>query len=214
MLIISEKDADAVAIACKFLSEGKVIAFATDTVYGIAADATNSLAVEKIYHLKKRQKNKALAILLPNLTVAEKIFIFSNLAKKIAAKFFPDALTLVLKKLPTCAVKLSPLLNTNNENDDYLAFRIISKNFACDLLKKSNMILALTSANISGDQPAVAAAQISENSDLSELDLLIDGGICKENITSTIVKIDEDKIEFLRHGKIDKSLILEVLNDE
>ena len=76
MQIISAQDSNAAVLAASFLREGKTISFATDTVYGIAVDASNSKAIAALYQIKNRNKNKPIAIFLPNLKVAEKIFLF------------------------------------------------------------------------------------------------------------------------------------------
>lgn len=201
MKIISENDASAATIAAEFLREGKIIAFATDTIYGIAVDAASQVAVERLYQSKKRDKAKPIAIFLPNLQKAQEIFFFDNIAKKIAQKFFPGPLTLILK------VKNRFNLAKNlNQNDEFLGFRIIEKKFLSDLFSIFSNPLAVTSVNISGDEALISAEQIKNNGSFLNIDLLIDGGICKK-IPSTVVKISQEKIEILREGALDSDLI-------
>ena len=97
MLVIDEKKSNAVDVAIDFLQKGKVISFATDTVYGVAVDATNPKAVEGLYKLKKRDKNKPIAIFLKNLESAKKLFIFNDLASEVVEKYMPGDITAILK---------------------------------------------------------------------------------------------------------------------
>ncbi len=204
MQIISEQNPDCAAIAASYLQQKKIISFATDTVYGIAVDASSSNAVEHLYQIKKRDKNKPITIFLPNIEIAKKIFIFDNMSHKIAEKFLTQGLTLVLKKRPYTPILLAKELNLN---DDFLGFRIVKKNFINDLFMNFNGIIAVTSANISGSKDAISADEIKNNLSLLKIDLLIDGGICEKRISSTIVKIFEEKITILREGAIASNII-------
>ena len=206
MLVIKESDATALEIACDFLKRGKIISFATDTVYGIGVDASNSKAVENLYEIKNREKNKPIAIFLKNLTKAKKIFFFNDLSLKIAEEFLPGSITLVLKTLPK---PLSSLTSTLNQNDDgFLGFRIIKRDFIEKLLEKFDGNLAVTSANQSGKNAALSADEIKNYFKSSEIDLLIDGGTSKTNIASTVVKINEKNITILRQGIVDMTSYL------
>ncbi len=203
MIIVKEKDLNAVDLAIEFLKAGKVIAFATDTIYGIACDANNDKAAESLYKIKNRDKKKPIAILLKDLKAAEKIFIFDETAKKIAKKFLPGALTIILKTKPGVSKNISKKLNSNL--DGFLGFRIIDKEFIINLFQKFDGVLALTSANISEQESAASASEVKES--FQDLDmLLIDGGKTKEKIASTIIKISNNEITLLRKGKIDNFL--------
>ncbi len=198
MKIISEKDSAAISLAVDFLCAGKVISFATDTVYGIAVDASNNKAIERIYSIKKRDKNKPIAIFLPNLLMAEKILSFDEMAKKVAEKFSQIPLTLILKKRPSALINLAPNLN---QNDEFLGFRIVEKNFISELLKNFGGVLAVTSANISGGEASISAAQVKNYFNFNDIDLLIDGGICAKKIPSTVIKISDNQMTILREGE-------------
>ena len=80
MLVVKEGDPDALNIACDFLCAGKIISFATDTVYGLAADATNHAAIATLYRIKNRDEKKPIAIFVKDLTTAKKIFYFFSAA--------------------------------------------------------------------------------------------------------------------------------------
>lgn len=193
---IIESEYNSAKIAADFLKEGKIICFAADTVYGLAVDAQNEDAVEKLYRIKKREKNKPIAIFIADSSIAKKLFIFNNIAEKIVKNFFPGYLTLVLKKLAKPEINLAKNLN---HNDDFLGFRIVNKKFINELFKNFPGILAVTSANISGNKSAISASEIN----LQEIDLLIDGGICEGKTPSTVIKILDNKIILLREGAID-----------
>ena len=204
MKIISENNSDAVALAKQFLQDGLLISFASDTVYGIACDASNSKAAERLYDLKNRDPKKPIAIFVKDLETAKKIFIFDELSEKIAQEFFPGALTLVLKTQPNIQIKISPDLNKDNE---FLGFRIVDRNFIKNLMANFDGVLAVTSANLAGQNPAASAKEVKKYFSNSKLDLLIDGGISQEKEASTVVKINNQKLEILRQGAISQSLI-------
>ncbi len=204
MKIISENNSDAVALAKQFLQDGLLISFASDTVYGIACDASNSKAVERLYDLKNRNPKKPIAIFVKDLETAKEIFIFDELSEKIAQEFFPGALTLVLKTQPNIQIKISSDLNKNNE---FLGFRIVDRNFIKNLMANFDGVLAVTSANLAGQNPAASAKEVEKYFSNSKLDLLIDGGISQEKEASTVVKINNQKLEILRQGAISQSLI-------
>ncbi len=203
MRIIKENDKDAIDLAIQFLSQGNIIAFATDTIYGFGVDASNIKAVESLYKIKNRDQKKPIAIFVKDLETAKKIFYFDKLTTKIAKKFLPGSLTLVVKKSNESSVLLAKNLNQNN--DEFLGFRIVEKKFIQNLLNKFNGILAVTSANISTQEPINNPREIKKYFSDSELALLIEGDVSKTKLASTVVKISEEKMIILRHGIITES---------
>lgn len=197
MRVINERDIDAADIASDFLKNGKIISFATDTVYGLAVDASNSKAVDDLYQLKNRDQKKPIAVFVKDIEAAKQIFVFNKKAEEIAKKFLPGALTLVLQTKP----QTSPILasNLNSNNDGFLGFRIVNNKFINDLFEKFSGILAVTSANISGEQEAKNPQEIKNK--FPELDLLIDGKISSQ-APSTVVKITDEETIILRQGPI------------
>jgi L-threonylcarbamoyladenylate synthase len=209
VLIIKQSDQNAIELACQALHEGKIISFASDTVYGIGVDATNFKAVEDLYKIKNRDQNKPIAIFLKDLEAAKKIFYFDEISNKIAEKFLPGKLTLVLKKKPQELTKIA--FNLNNSDDEFLGFRLIKNDFIENLLEKFGGILAVSSANLSNQNSATSAIEVKKYFAKSNLALLIDGGKSAELEPSTVVKIFDKNIIILRHGAIDESLILNSL---
>ena len=197
MLVIDEKKSNAVAVAIDFLQKGKVISFATDTVYGVAVDATNPKAVEGLYKLKKRDKNKPIAIFLKNLESAKKLFIFNDLASEIVEKYMPGDITVILKT--TNYAKKILAKNLNNNDNNFIGFRIIDSYFVQKLFEKYNGILAVSSANEASQNPCISASLVKKN--LKNLDLLI-AGKKTSKISSTIVKIVDNELILIRQGKL------------
>jgi L-threonylcarbamoyladenylate synthase len=195
MLILKENDEKALELALEFLRAGKVISFATDTVYGVAADANNLKAIESLYEIKKRDAKNPVAIFVKDLATAEKIFHFEEETRRIIKEFGVDGLTFVLK------TKSENLSHLNKNNDGFLGFRIVNKTFLEKLLEKFNKPLAVTSANLSGQKASVEAKEVEKYfAQNKSLALLVDGGICKEKTASTVVKISNKQISILRQG--------------
>ena len=197
MLVIDEKKSNAVEVAIDFLQKGKVISFATDTVYGVAVDATNPKAVEGLYKLKKRDKNKPIAIFLKNLESAKKLFIFNDLAREVVEKYMPGDITVILKTSNYAKKILAKNLNNNDNN--FIGFRIIDSYFVKKLFENYNGILAVSSANEASQNPCVSASLVKKN--LKNLDLLI-AGKNTSKISSTIVKIVDNELTLIRQGKL------------
>jgi len=197
MLVIDEKKSNAVDVAIDFLQKGKVICFATDTVYGVAVDATNSRAVDGLYKLKNREKNKPIAIFLKNLESAKKLFMFNDLASEIVEKYMPGDITVILKT--TDFAKKILAKNLNNNDNNFIGFRIIDSYFVQKLFEKYNGILAVSSANEASQNPCISASLVKKN--LKNLDLLIVGKKTSK-ISSTIVKIVDNELTLIRQGKL------------
>lgn len=198
MQIIDEKDPSAAETAYKILLAGDVFAFATDTVYGLAADASNPEAINKIYQLKKRDFSKPIAIFAKDVESAKKIFIFDKKSEEISAKYLPGPLTMVLRTNENAAKILAK--NLNNNGDDFIGFRVVANPFLKNLFEKFSGFLAVTSANISGQNAAKTSSEVIEQ--IPEIELIIDGKIT-HGIASTVVKIDNEKINVIRKGPIE-----------
>lgn len=198
MLVVKEGDPDALNIACDFLCAGKIISFATDTVYGLAADATNHAAIATLYRIKNRDEKKPIAIFVKDLTTAKEIFYFDETSKRIAKNFLRESLTLVLRKKSKNPYKLA--YNLNQNDDEFLGFRIVNRPFIKNLLEKFNGILAVTSANTSSQKSATNSQEIEKYFINSELSLIVDGGESATKIASKVVKICDKKLTILRPG--------------
>jgi L-threonylcarbamoyladenylate synthase len=197
MLVISQNDDRAINLAKKYLLAGKVIAIPTDTVYGLAVDASNVDAVNKLFMVKKRDLTKPIAIFLKDKLQVKKLFSDNKLIDKLVDKFLPGKLTIVAKTKSNLEILLAPNLNPNHQQ--YLGFRIVDSFFINKLFKELDIVLAVSSANISKEEVFKSAEEIAKSS--IEVDLVISGEIL-DNLASTVVKIEEDQLKIIRQGAI------------
>jgi len=198
-LIVSCTDSD-IKVAIRKIKNGEIIVFPTDTVYGIGCDPYNENAVLRLYEIKKRKKTKSFPILGLSQTELEKIAEFNALEKKIAEKFWPGQITLVLKVKDE---KIRQSLGL----DKKIAVRVPNNQCVLSLLKECKLLVG-TSANISGTAPFTDPNECSK--DLIKYDLLIDGGIIPSRKESTIVEIVGDDIKILREGNVSEMEIREL----
>ena len=197
MKIVNQFDKKAIKLAINHLKNGDIVCFPTDTIYGLAVDATNEKAVEKLYNFKNRPKNKPFSIFLRDINIAKKLFVFNNLSTNIANKYFPGQLTMILKTKDQAKKILAK--NINNGINDFVGFRIVDSYFVRNLFAKYDGILAVSSANKSNEDPCLSVSQIKNN--LFGIDLLIAGKKAR-GVASTIIKIDEDNLSIVRIGNI------------
>ncbi|NHJ23362.1 MAG: threonylcarbamoyl-AMP synthase [Candidatus Lokiarchaeota archaeon] len=198
-------------IALEQIVEGKIIAFPTDSVYGIGGDPKNLDVIEKIFQIKFRDRSKGLLLLVYDLEEAKKIAEFNEMAEKLANHFWPGQLTLILKrKIPN----IIPAEVTAFQ--DTIGIRVPSNEIIRNillLLKKQNIFGGLigTSANYSNEPPAISGDEIAKKF-LTPIDLIIDGGKSKSKIPTTIVDCTTNKPKFLRIGLISEEEIINILN--
>ena len=174
--------------------------FPTDTVYGIGCDPYNKKAVSRLYEIKKREKTKLFPVLGISKMELEKIAEFNTMEEKIAEKFWPGQVTLILK------VKDEKIRQTLCL-DKKIAVRVPNNQCVLSLLKECKLLVG-TSANISGTTPFTDPNECSKN--LTRYDLLIDGGIIPSQSESTIVEIVGDDIKILREGNVPEKEIREL----
>ncbi|MBN1231089.1 MAG: threonylcarbamoyl-AMP synthase [Anaerolineales bacterium] len=200
--IISSQQPNAIQYAIDILSRGGIIAFPTDTVYGLAALADDEDGIERLYAVKGRQHTKAIALLLANPDQLDLVVeSVSEEARKIANAFWPGPITLVLSKKDHLPENLS-LLTT-------VGVRIPDHPVALDLLNLSGP-LAVTSANLSGKPSTVSAEEVYQQ--LNErIHLILDSGKTPGQIPSTVVDMVSCKPKILREGPISLDDILSVL---
>ena len=172
--------------------------FPTDTVYGIGCDPYNKEAVEKIYRIKNREQGKLFPVLGSSKNELEKIVSFDDKANKIAEKFWPGQLTLIL---PLRDEKLRISMNLK----DKIAVRVPNNNCILAILKQCNLIVG-TSANISGTKSFTDPDECEKN--ISEYDVFIDDGKISSKGESTVVEITGNMIEVHREGSISREEVL------
>lgn len=188
-------------LASKYLLQGKLIAFPTETVYGLGADATSDNAVASIFYAKQRPSFNPLIIHLPSQEEAEKYVYFDIISRKLADAFWPGPFTLVLKKKPDCG--LSHLVSAGL---DTVAVRVPEHPVVRELLQHFKHPIAAPSANISGKLSPTRPEHVAR--DLSgKVAMILDGPPCRNGIESTIAQVSGSEIRLLRPGSITKSEI-------
>ncbi|MGE0669080.1 MAG: L-threonylcarbamoyladenylate synthase [Sphingomonadales bacterium] len=180
------------ARAVALLRAGQPIGLPTETVYGLAADARDDRAVARIFEMKGRPTFNPLIIHVADMGMAEALVEMTPLARRIAARFWPGPLTLVLPRKPDCGVSLLASAGL-----DTLAIRMPAHPAARDILRAFGGPLAAPSANRSGHVSPTTALHVVEELPVA---LVVDGGPCHVGLESTIVGFDGDRPVLLRPG--------------
>lgn len=191
-------DSDGINTTIKSIKDGKIVVFPTDTVYGIGCDPYNKEAVEKVYRIKNRKQGKLFPVLGFSKNELEKIANFNEKANKIAEKFWPGQLTLIL---PLKDEKLKTSMNLENK----VAVRVPNNSCALAILEQCNLIIG-TSANVSGMESFVDPDECEKN--ISDYDVFVDSGKISSKGESTVIEISEDEVVVHRKGSISKEEIL------
>lgn len=201
---IIEAGETAVTEAARRLAEGGLVAFPTETVYGLGADATHSEAIARLYRAKGRPSFNPLIAHVPDLAGAERIARFNDTARKLAEAFWPGPLTLVLPKTPDCAVA-----DLATAGLDTVAVRMPAHPVARDILRELGHPIVAPSANRSGHVSPTAAAHVASDLD-GRIDLIVDGGPVSVGVESTIVGCFDPPL-LLRPGGLPRGAIEQVL---
>ena len=202
---IRAADALAVAEAATVLRDGGIVAVPTETVYGLAADASNASAVAKIYAAKGRPDFNPLIVHVPDLEAAEAIAHFDDRAVALADRFWPGALTLVLPM--RADAKIAPAVTAGLPT---IALRCPSHPVMQALLLASGLVVAAPSANQSGRISPTTAAHVADSLG-DAAPLIVDAGACRAGLESTIVAVRADGWQILRPGPITAAHIEAVL---
>jgi L-threonylcarbamoyladenylate synthase len=199
--------ADATAAAARILAAGGLVAFPTETVYGLGADAGNGQAVARLYEAKGRPAFNPLIAHVFDLPAARKLGRFDADAERLAAAFWPGPLTLVLPRATGC-----PVATLATAGLDTIAVRVPSHKVARNILKAFGKPVVAPSANASGHVSPTSAAHVL--ADLGgRIDLIIDGGATPVGIESTIVACPGAPV-LLRSGGVPRAAIEQALKRE
>jgi len=200
--IISTQNPKTVARALEVLKSGKVIAFPTDTVYGLGALIRDTKGIAKLYQAKGREETKAIAVLMNSINDLSRVAInISPTAQTLAKYFWPGPLTLILSRHPELPEILSPTPT--------LGVRVPDHPDALALLKVSGP-LAVTSANLSGHEDARTAQNVFDQLE-GRVALILDGGRTPGGQASTVVNCLGSELEILRSGPLSFDDLLRVL---
>jgi L-threonylcarbamoyladenylate synthase len=200
-------DPDALAEAAELLRAGALVAFPTETVYGLGADATDDEAVARIFAAKGRPRFNPLIAHFPDAEAAAAEVAFDSRAERLAAAVWPGPLTLVLPRRAGCRISL--LCSAGLETQ---AVRVPDQPVAQDLLRAVGRPLAAPSANRSGRISPTAAADVA--ADLGEaVALILDGGSCRVGVESTVLDLSGPRPRLLRPGGLALEALSELLGE-
>jgi L-threonylcarbamoyladenylate synthase len=199
--LLNAQQPEAVAQAADWLRQGQLVAFPTDTVYGVGVDAFNAAAVERLYQAKQRPISKGIPILLADLADLDKVTQhLPAVARRLMARFWPGPLTLIVPRRPDVPANISP-----NES---IAVRLPDCQVARALIRAAGGAVAATSANQSGQPPAQTGVEA-----LVALEGLVtavlDDGPAPGGIPSTIVTFAGDQMRVVREGPITARALIE-----
>jgi len=207
MEIISNPSQDEIKKAAKALKDGHLVAFPTETVYGLGADATNEKAVSRIYSVKGRPTDHPLIVHISSINLLDKWAIqIPEYAMKLAGEFWPGPMTLILKRSD-----LAKDFITGGQ--DYVGLRVPNQLVALSLLSKFKSLgglgIAAPSANRFGAvSPTTADAVEDELGDfLNDNDLILNGGLSMVGVESSIIDCTKDNPVVLRPGAITDEMI-------
>lgn len=174
------------------LKKGNLVIMPTDTVYGIIADATKEETIKKVFNAKERSFNKPLLVLVSDKNMLEKLVSeISPKAEEIISKYWPGPLTILFPKKD----EVSDILTASSP---YIAIRMPNDKRLLNIIRKVNKPLISTSANITSKETITEVSQIEEKMK-EKISYILDGGVVKNEV-STIIKIENDKIEIVRAG--------------
>ena len=187
--------------AAAILRRGGLVAFPTETVYGLGADATNGRAVAAIFAAKERPRFNPLIVHVRDTAEAESHVEFNALAQALAERFWPGPLSLVLPRKPN-----SPLSLLVSAGLDTVALRVPSNAIAQKLLSAAGRPIAAPSANLSGRVSATTAAHVA--ADFGErVGLVLDGGAARLGLESAVIGFDGARAILLRPGAVSREEI-------
>ncbi len=189
-------DAAGIARAVAALAGGGIVAVPTETVYGLAGDATDVNAVARIYAAKGRPGFNPLIVHVPDLAAAERLVEVGAAARALAARFWPGPLTLVLPARPGNGIAASVTAGLPT-----LAIRVPAHPVMQAVLRGLGRPLAAPSANASGTISPTTAAHVAASLG-DAVPLILDGGACPGGLESTIVRVDGDRVSLLRPGGV------------
>jgi len=172
--------------AARAIREGGIVAFPTETVYGLAANLLNNEAIERLYRVKRRPANKPFTIHVASVEMVKDIVSdISDSAGRLIDKFWPGPLTIIL----------------DSKDGEKTGFRMPANKIALSLIEKSGVPVVAPSANISGNKPPTCADEVLMDLD-DGIDMILDGGPTEFGVESTVVDVTLSPYKVLREGAI------------
>lgn len=194
----SQTDIEAAAQA---LREGRLVAFPTETVYGLGADATNDHAVAMVYAVKGRPAFNPLITHVADADGAFRLGVFPEVARRLAEAFWPGPLSIVVPRRPGCPVSLLASAGL-----DSIAIRVPAHPVALDLLRATGFPVVAPSANPSGRVSPTSAEHVRRHLG-GKVAMILDGGRCRIGVESTVVSFLDGEAKLLRPGGLPRTEI-------
>ena len=203
-LLLPSNDPQALQVALQTLKGGRLVAFPTDTVYGLGALVQIPRSIQALYTVKGREAAKAIPLLLSSPQELDQVALaVSRMARRLAERFWPGPLTLVVPKHPSLPEELSSQATVGVRMPDHPV--------ALALLRLTGP-LAVTSANRSGEESAVTAQEVVKALG-GRIDLVLDGGKTPGGVSSTVVDCSGDAPLILRQGPISLEALQQALSE-
>lgn len=200
----ADPDPLAMSLAAQVIRDGGLVAFPTETVYGLGANAFDELAVAGIFRAKERPAGDPLIVHIDEMSDLERVAVdIPDVARQLAARFWPGALTLVLRKNPDIAANVTA-------GQDTVAVRMPSHSVAQELIRKANVPIAAPSANRFSRPSATSPLHVLQDL-IGRVDVILDGGNTTIGVESTIVDLTTSVPTLLRPGGIPLEALREVL---
>ncbi len=204
--IITDLNEESLSTLGTMIRAGALVAFPTETVYGLGANALDPEAAKKIYAAKGRPSDNPLIIHLAEVADAALYCEVPPLYKKLADAFLPGPLTVIMKKKPIVPDEVTAGLDT-------VAVRVPSHPMARALIRAAGVPVAAPSANLSGRPSTTCAAHVI--ADLyGRIDAIVDGGESEIGLESTIIRLDGERVTVLRPGGITKEMLCDLCGEE
>lgn len=181
------------------LKDGKTIVYPTETCYGLGCDATNQMAVDRVFRIKRRQKDKTVLVVVPDESMSMEYIEWNETIEKLARRYWPGPLTIVAYAKPNIN-----LANGVIAANGTAAFRVVDHPIASRLSARLGKPLVSTSANISSQQSPYSFEKVMEMFQWQEYqpDVLIDAGKLLAKSVSTVVRVKKGNIQVLRQGEL------------
>lgn len=193
--LLSAQNKDNISLCAELIKKGEVIGIPTETVYGLAGNALNTSAIEKIFLAKGRPQDNPLIVHICELSMLDDlVYDIPPLALKLAEKFWPGPLTMIMKKKDIIPFSTSGGLDT-------VGIRMPSHPVALELIKECGLPLAAPSANLSGLPSPTTAQHVFKDLN-GKIPAILDGGACSVGVESTVICFENDGVRILRPGLI------------
>ena len=199
-----QPDHHAISLAANLIRSGQLVAFPTETVYGLGADATNAEAVLSIFKAKGRPADNPLIVHIYDDSQLEHICTVTDEARLLMKAFWPGPLTILFNKLPCIPDEVTAGLPT-------VAVRMPSHPVAAALLRACNLPVAAPSANSSGKPSPTLAAHVMEDMQ-GKIPLILDGGSCEVGVESTVLDLCHGVPTILRPGGVTQEMLESILH--